>query len=71
MLQDLAVFFPRVFGSGFISQAEKMGYPAPYPIPEENADAWMVQSLKPDGFIPVKGEIACAMQLDKPEYWHE
>jgi predicted N-acetyltransferase YhbS len=44
---------------------------APYPIPPQHADAWMVLSLT-DGLIgTVQGQVACADALSKPEYWVE
>ena len=60
-------YYPR---HGF-QTAGTLGFEAPYPIPEKNADAWMVQELQP-GFIGrVKGKVACANALDKPEHWRE
>lgn len=61
-------YYPKF---GFIPDAKKLGYPAPYPIPEEFAGAWMVQSLNPDGFVLDKGQILCAQELNKEEYWRE
>lgn len=61
-------YYPKY---GFIPDAKKLGYPAPYPIPEEVKDAWMVQSLNPKGFVIEKGNIICASAMDKPEYWRE
>jgi putative acetyltransferase len=34
---------------GFTPDAGRLGFPAPYPIPPEHADAWMVQALSSDG----------------------
>ncbi|WP_321345063.1 N-acetyltransferase [uncultured Draconibacterium sp.] len=56
---------------GFIPDAGKLGYQTPYPISEEFANAWMVQSLKPDGFTIKKGTVICANELNKPEHWRE
>ncbi len=56
---------------GFIPDAGKLGYQAPFPIPEEFADAWMVQSLNPEGFKVKKGTVVCANELNKPEHWRE
>ena len=61
-------YYPKF---GFIPDAKKLGYPAPYPIPEEFAGAWMVQSLNPDGFVLDKGQVLCARELNKEEYWRE
>lgn len=61
-------YYPKY---GFIPDAKKLGYPAPYPIPEEFANAWMVQSLNPNGIMINKGNVLCANELDKPEHWRE
>lgn len=61
-------YYPKY---GFIPDAAKLGYLAPYPIPEEYANAWMVQSLNPKGFIINKGNIVCSNELNKPEHWRE
>lgn len=47
------------------------GLHAPYPIPEEHADAWMVQELKTGVIGTVKGEVKCSDELNKPEHWRE
>ena len=47
------------------------GFEAPYPIPEEHADAWMVQELRPGVIGRVSGKVRCADMLDKPEHWRE
>ena len=56
---------------GFTPNAGQLGFPATYPIPPKNADAWMVQSLAPDGLPKTKGRVLCADALDKAEYWAE
>jgi putative acetyltransferase len=61
-------YYPKY---GFIPDAGKLGYNAPYPIPEEFANAWMVQSLNKEGFTINKGNIICSKELDKPEHWRE
>jgi putative acetyltransferase len=60
-------YYPR---SGFIP-AGVLGYEAPYHIPEEHADAWMVKELCPGVIGRVKGKIACSDALDQPEHWRE
>ena len=55
---------------GFVP-AGKLGFEAPYPILEQNAGAWMVQTLRPDLFHNVKGKVSCCDALNKPEYWCE
>ncbi len=48
-----------------------LGFETPYPIPEKDTGAWMVQELTP-GFIgSVGGKVLCADTLNKPEYWRE
>lgn len=61
-------YYPK---HGFIPNAGKLGYPAPYPIPEEFANAWMVQSLHPNGTRIEKGKVICSDELNKPEHWRE
>ncbi|RLC29163.1 MAG: N-acetyltransferase [Deltaproteobacteria bacterium] len=60
-------YYPRY---GFIPDAKKFGFPAPYSIPGKNKDAWMVMDLveKPTG---IKGQIICADVMMKPKYWRE
>ncbi len=61
-------YYPKY---GFIPDAKKIGYQAPYPIPEKFANAWMVQSLNSKGFIIDKGTIVCCNELNQPEHWRE
>ena len=61
-------YYPRY---GFIPDAGKLGFEAPYPIPTEFANAWMVQEVRPEGLNVKKGKIICADALDKPEHWRE
>lgn len=44
---------------------------APYPIPAEYAGAWMARELKSGLIGSVKGKVAIAQALDKPEHWRE
>jgi putative acetyltransferase len=60
-------YYPRY---GF-KPAGVQGFEAPYPIPEEHADAWMVQELRPGIIDSVSGKVRCANMLDKPEHWRE
>ncbi|MBB4264843.1 GNAT family N-acetyltransferase [Roseospira visakhapatnamensis] len=60
-------YYPR---RGFVP-AGRLGFEAPYPIPEKDAGAWMVRALR-DGVIgTVAGRVCCADALDRPEYWRE
>ncbi len=60
-------YYPRY---GF-TPAGKLGFEAPYPIPEKDANAWMVQALKPNIIGFVYGKLSCSNALNKPEYWRE
>ncbi len=60
-------YYPR---SGF-TPAGILGFEAPYPIPEENSDAWMVQELCPGIIGKVKGIVQCSDALNQPEHWRE
>ena len=51
--------------------AGRLGFEAPYPIPERHADAWMVKALSPDMIGSVRGKVACADVLNDPVYWRE
>ena len=61
-------YYPRY---GFTPDAGKLGFPAPYPIPPEHADAWMVQALSSDGLSRKTGRVVCPESLQKPEHWRE
>jgi predicted N-acetyltransferase YhbS len=60
-------YYPR---HGF-SAAGIKGFDAPYPIPPENSDAWMVQALRSGIIGNVTGQVICADALDDPKYWRE
>lgn len=60
-------YYPRC---GFIP-AGRLGYEAPYHIPDENADAWMVLGLVGDVMEKFSGRVKCAKVLDEPQYWRE
>ncbi|XHH09829.1 MAG: GNAT family N-acetyltransferase [Candidatus Bathyarchaeia archaeon] len=53
------------------TQAGKLGFKAPYPIPEKHSNAWMVQALKANIIGSVAGKVSCSDALNKPEYWRE
>ncbi len=61
-------YYPRY---GFTPDAKSLGFPAPYPIPEQFANAWMLMPLTPSGVKIAKGKVKCSEALDKPEYWRE
>jgi len=60
-------YYPKF---GFIP-AGALGYEAPYPIPPEHEDAWMVRALKPGIIGSAQGRIRCAVTLDQPQHWRE
>ena len=62
---------PEYYPSYGFKQAGNLGFDAPYPIPEKNADAWMVQALKTGGLAGEKGRIQCSKILDQPQHWRE
>lgn len=77
-LKDLGVRLVFVLGHeayypkyGFVGGAERMGFAAPYPIPEIHAGAWMVQNLGSDDPTGISGRVVCADALQKPEHWRE
>lgn len=51
--------------------AHVLGFEAPYPIPSENADAWMVQELVPGIIGSIEGTIQCSEVLNHPQHWLE
>ena len=53
------------------SAAGTKGFDAPYPIPPENADAWMVQELHPGIIGHVSGKVICAETLNDAKHWQE
>lgn len=60
-------YYPR-FG---FTPAGRLGFEAPYPIPDEHAGAWMVQALRSGVIGIVSGKVICADALNKPEHWRE
>ena len=60
-------YYPR---HGF-KPAGALGFEAPYPIPDEHADAWMVQELHPGVIGSISGKVICADVLNQPEHWRE
>ncbi len=51
--------------------AGALGYEAPYHIPEEHANAWMVQELSSGVIGRVGGKVQCSDVLNQPEHWRE
>ena len=61
-------YYPR---HGFKPKAGALGFEATYPIPEKDADAWMVKELRPGIIGSVQGKVICCDALNKPQYWVE
>lgn len=62
---------PYYYANHGFKPAAPLGLTAPYPIPEKNADAWMVRALKKNVVASLSAQVVCANALDKPEYWRE
>jgi len=60
-------YYPRC---GFIPAGEK-GFEAPYPIPEEHSEAWMILELKDGVLESNSGKIQCSKVLNEPQHWRE
>lgn len=60
-------YYPR---SGF-TPAGKLGFDAPYPIPEEHAGAWMVIALSSGVLGRARGTVKCSDVLNQPRHWRE
>jgi predicted N-acetyltransferase YhbS len=60
-------YYPR-FG---FSAAGSQGFLVPFHIPQKNADAWMVQELRPGVIVNTSGQVICADSLADPKYWRE
>jgi len=62
---------PDYYPQYWFTPAGKLGFEPPYPIPEINADAWMVQELSSNIIKFASGKVLCCDALNKPEYWRE
>jgi len=61
---------PNFYGRFGFEPAHKQGFHAPYPIPEEQLDAWMVYVLKPGGVGSFQGTVICADSISEaPVPW--
>jgi len=61
-------YYPRF---GFQPNAEGLGFAPPFPIPEQDAEAWMVLALTTKNLDDYYGKVQCAYAMNKPEYWRE
>ena len=62
---------PRYYQRFGFQPAGNLGFEATYPILEKNADAWMVQALRPGIIGKFRGKVLCADSLNEPQYWQE
>jgi putative acetyltransferase len=63
--------YPEYYPRHGFQPAGRLGLAAPYPIPEKNSAAWMVQELRTGVIGQYSGMVVCAKKLDRPEYWRE
>lgn len=63
--------YPAYYQRFAFQPAASLGLEAPYPIAEENADAWMVLALQNGILGSVRGRVECADSLNRPELWRE
>ena len=63
--------YPAYYHRFGFKTAGQLGLHAPYEIPEDKADAWMVQALRSGVVGEVEGTVTCADAISKPEFWRE
>ena len=63
--------YPKYYSRFGFVPAGVRGIQAPYPIPEKNADAWMVFELEADAAKMFEGTVKCCEALDHQKYWVE
>ena len=63
--------YPNYYSRFGFVPAGARGLQAPYPIPEQNVDAWMVVELQADAIESFNGEVKCCRALDQQKYWVE
>lgn len=63
--------YPKYYSRFGFVPAGARGFRAPYPIPENNADAWMVLELQAEAAKTFEGTIKCCEALDHHQYWAE
>lgn len=61
-------YYPRY---GFTPCAARLGYAAPYTIPEEYEACWMVLPLGKSGFGAGRGQVKCCDVLNRHEHWRD
>ena len=60
-------YYPK-FG---FQTAGVLGFEAPYSIPSEHADAWMVQEFEAGVIGSIEGRVHCSEILNQPQHWRE
>ena len=70
---DLAFLlgYPSYYPRHGFSPAGIQGFEPTYPVPEKDADAWMVRELKPGAAEFLSGKVICSDALNAPEHWRE
>ncbi len=63
--------YPDYYSRFGFRPARALGFAAPYPIPIEHDDAWMVQELTPGVIGRVRGTVQCADTMNDPRHWRE
>ncbi|MCO8124559.1 N-acetyltransferase [Stieleria sp. TO1_6] len=63
--------YPDYYRQFGFRPAGALGLQASYPIPPQNADAWMVKELTPGTINHCQGTVRCSNALDHPKYWIE
>ncbi|TWU39562.1 GNAT family N-acetyltransferase [Novipirellula artificiosorum] len=63
--------YPDYYSRFGFKPAGVQGLQATYPIPPQNADAWMVAELTPGTIENCEGTVRCSGALDHPKYWIE
>lgn len=61
-------YYPR---HGYDKVAIREGFDAPYPIPEEYHEAWMVQQLNGNALETCSGKVSCCDMLTDERHWSE
>jgi putative acetyltransferase len=60
-------YYPKIW----FQTADLAGFQAPYPIPSQHADAWMVQELNAGVIGSIDGRVQCSKILGQPQHWRE
>ncbi len=63
--------YPGYYTRFGFQPAGAQGFDAPYPIADQNADAWMVKGLTDKAMESHAGTVRCAKSLDDEKLWVE